>query len=574
MLTREQRRVVEADGDFFLRACPGSGKTKAAAARAATLMARRRRVALCSYTNVGAETLGSVLRGEFGGADGPEHFVGTLHGFLLRFVLYPFSNLVGVRAGPRVPLAFPWGEVIHGGDRRHRLSIDSFRFTPEGGLVLRPGERPNWARHLDAAQIAAEVEGEVREKKRGLLRVGIVSADDSMYVSLRILQTRPDLARHVAARFDEVLLDEAQDTSELQLACLDKLKSSGRLASLVLVGDLEQSIFSFQGASAEGCRDLADTHGLRSLELAENHRSSQLICDVASHFCARSEPDRAVGPDAECAIVPEVALYQAGEATSAMSIYRARLDALGIATESAAVLARGRRLVDELNGNTHPIRIEARPWALGRACGRLSRGELLAADVSSVQMLLALCAFDVEVIDHLDEQARESLRIAAYRLLNRLPPLDGDLRAWIRGAAVALDQTARELADPPRRRSTLLLRTSELHSQHLAVDVFDVGPPGLVAQTVHDIKGQGRDAVMVVIDRPRAAGFTAQATLWGTFVDGVDVPPEEAEERRIAFVALTRARRYCLVALPDDASGRAAVEAFVRAGFARVDEPG
>ena len=54
------------------------------------------------------------------------------------------------------------------------------------------------------------------------------------------------------------------------------------------------------------------------------------------------------------------------------------------------------------------------------------------------------------------------------------------------------------------------------------------------------------------------------------FIERAEVDPEKAEERRVLFVALTRARRYCLVALPDDARGRAVAAACDALGFQSV----
>lgn len=569
-LTPQQQVVVEEPGNFFLAACPGSGKTRSAAARGAVLANQRKRLAICSYTNVGADRIGHALMEQFGARIGPEHFVGTLHGFLLRFVFYPFAHAYGARAGPRVAQVFPWPEVLVGGDRRRRLSVDSFRLSPERSLILKPGDRPFWIRPEDEEQLLVDLDRDVKLKKWRLFQAGIVSADDSMFFSLELLRSRPDLARHVAARFDELLLDEAQDTSELQLACVDELKSTGNRASLVLVGDLEQSIFSFQGASAERVRALAERHGLKVVELSENHRSSQRICNAAAHFSGRGKPDEAVGPDAGCAIEPEVVLYPPEDAASATEAFRRRLGELSISPADAAVLARSNQLVGELTGRRAVVSVQSAPEKLGVICGRLRAGTATAVDISWVQGLVARSAFGGAALELLDDDTHDEVRTAAVRFANRLPTFDTDLQSWIRGAAEALGQTARELASEPRHRATQLLRTSPAHAEHRAGDVF-VRPAGdLSAQTVHDIKGQERDAVMVVIDRPRGTRHGSQAKLWGSFISGEEIEEQVAEERRIAFVALTRARRYCLVALPDDEPGRLAMEAFVEAGFARI----
>ncbi|MDX6610162.1 MAG: ATP-dependent helicase UvrD/PcrA [Solirubrobacterales bacterium] len=75
---------------------------------------------------------------------------------------------------------------------------------------------------------------------------------------------------------------------------------------------------------------------------------------------------------------------------------------------------------------------------------------------------------------------------------------------------------------------------------------------------------------MIVIDRPRSKKHTAQSELWGMALSGGEMDGREAEEKRIAFVALTRAQRYCVVALPDDQHGLAAAAAFADRGFRSI----
>lgn len=62
-----------------------------------------------------------------------------------------------------------------------------------------------------------------------------------------------------------------------------------------------------------------------------------------------------------------------------------------------------------------------------------------------------------------------------------------------------------------------------------------------------------------------------RAQLWSSALTGAEIDSAQAEEKRIAFVALTRAKRICVVALPDDEGGRQAAEAFQGRGFRMID---
>jgi ATP-dependent DNA helicase UvrD/PcrA len=108
------------------------------------------------------------------------------------------------------------------------------------------------------------------------------------------------------------------------------------------------------------------------------------------------------------------------------------------------------------------------------------------------------------------------LRSSTFRLLQELPGLDTDLPAWNKDAAAALHEAAKELTPKPLRSGPQTLPAAAEHEGLTASDIFVQPPQELVAQTVHDIKGEDREAVMIVIDRPRSKKHTAQAEPWGT----------------------------------------------------------
>jgi DNA helicase-2/ATP-dependent DNA helicase PcrA len=565
-LTPRQHDIVDAPGNFVLLACPGSGKTRAAAHRVARLIGQSgTKVAVCSYTNVGADRLGAMLSRDLGIALQPQHFLGTIHTFLLRYVVYPYAHAVGALQGPFVREGGDWPDLAVHGDHRQRMTLDQFRFASDGSLVITGKPRSVSG---TPEEIIASVDQEVRNRKGGLFRkAGALTADDSMWIALQVLTKFPVLAEAVAARFDELLLDEAQDTSELQLACLELIQKTGRLTSMVLIGDLEQSIYSFQGASAERSAALAEICGLRTETLGENHRSSQRICNVAAHFCSRDAPDVAVGEHADCPIDPEVVLYPPDDPAAAMPIFRARLQHHDVELGKAIVLARAWKVVNALNGRTTVFNEHDRQQLVGDLAARLATGTLRAADVRATQRLIAHCAWDVHHFDELDESQMERLRSTAYRFLGSLPTLTGDLQSWLHDAAKVLQSAASSLTDAVRHTGGRMLAAGAALKEQDASQTFAPPEPALSAQTVHSFKGEDSDAVMIVVRRHHGSDPTSQLELWEAAVSGADVAAEKEEERRVLYVALTRAAQYCLVALPNDRRGRAVADACANLGF-------
>jgi superfamily I DNA/RNA helicase len=459
-----------------------------------------------------------------------------------------------------------WPEVVFGGNQRIRAPVVRFRFRPDGTLCFR-GRLPYG---VGSREEAAEMEQQqALQMKTRMAKAGFASMDDCMFWSLEVLRRYPELGAAIASRFEELLVDEAQDTSELQLACLQEVTATGGLPSLVLIGDLEQSIYSFQGASPDLCQQLADARNLAPADLSQNHRSSQKICDAAVHFCSRDAPDVAVGADASCDWNPELALYPPDEPQMAMRSFRERIRSLGIEETDAAVLARGNALVDEING-TGSVLADRRPMALGKAAWCVQTGGTLSRrQVDRVEHLLALIAWNKDPVQ-MDLPARRQLRLATMRVLEALPLVRGaGLREWIKEAAQVVGEAATELVETPERKAGLMIRSKASQAGVEASSAFADEGLGLKAQTVHDVKGESRDAVLVVADRIRSRQQEPQVTLWSRpLLGGESLAPEEAEELRIVFVALTRARRFCQVALPSDTDS-ATQESFLGAGFVR-----
>lgn len=231
------------------------------------------------------------------------------------------------------------------------------------------------------------------------------------------------------------------------------------------------------------------------------------------------------------------------------------------------MLTRRWSIANQLNGVTAPVEVEPRPLLVGRLASDLAAGRLKRSDVLAMQQMLAYCAWEISHLDELNEEQRASVRAATYRFLRALPALEGDLRMWIKRAARTLQDTGASLTADVSHTGGRMLRAKAEHAKHLAADVFSAPDADLSALTVHSMKGEEREAVMVVIQRPHANDPTEQLELWGQTVAGEEIHPERAEERRVAFVALTRAQRYCLVAVPDSKRGHEVAAACSDLGF-------
>jgi superfamily I DNA/RNA helicase len=564
LVSPQQREAIRAVGNFFLLSRPGSGKTRTVGIRVARQAAKQpaTRIAATSYTNVAIRQIEATVR-ERGVVLDNRHFTGTIHQFLLSYVLYPFGHLLKIRQPLNLIMDDEWSKwphVIYENDLKKRLSVAALHYTSSGSFKVH--SRPTIGVSREDAE-ASQVD-QVRQCKEDARRRGLVSGSDAMFYAQKILAENPLICAAVAERFDEIIVDEAQDTSDVQLKCLELLYASGKLRSLVLVGDMDQSIYSFQGAHPTLCEELVKTCGLAEVPLKQNFRSSQAICNVTCRFCGRKDADEAVGPNQDCAILPEILLFDPADPTSAVATYRARIAVHNVDETRAVVLARRGTFRDRINGRARPEAVHPLVVALARMrAAQLDQRTVNQQDLRLAERVLGQMAWGDTAFTH-DPELHLSLRRALMTLIGALPNFERSLHTWITEARGSVATTLATLTTTPETKAQYVVKAKAPFKDINAADTFSAPPPGLVARTVHDVKGESHEAVLLVV-QPRK-GQSDQAGLWSAPLLGEEVEEAEREELRIAYVALTRAERYCAVALPANVEA-ASLNAYLGAGF-------
>ncbi len=128
---------------------------------------------------------------------------------------------------------------------------------------------------------------------------GALTFDDLLGETLRLLQTRPEVAAQIADGVDLLMVDEFQDTDPVQVAIILRLAEAG-IAQLFLVGDPKQSIYRFRGADAETYAEVRRAMP-QVVAIRQNFRSTPSIIDVvnrvfASRFLEQPDPERPYVP--------------------------------------------------------------------------------------------------------------------------------------------------------------------------------------------------------------------------------------------------------------------------------------
>src|SRR5215467_8913915 len=300
-LTDEQRAAVAEPGHVCLVSCPGSGKTRVIVAKLLYCIEyvrdTTRRIACITHTNAAADEVDTRLRETCFGDEDIYYEVATIHGFALQNILRPFHHLLPeLRQGFTIltPDMDAYSEKASELIQRYNLrafAADEFERIqrgPDGNpsqMDILPYElQEEWCAWLDEN--------------------AYVTLNEIVYHAGRLVSMFSHIPSVLASRFAWVLVDEFQDSSPGQILILKQIHAYGR-TTFFCVGDPNQSIYRFAGAAPELLIEFAEhIHANTAHRLTGNFRSSANICAHAERLCASEPPMRAVGGQAECALVP------------------------------------------------------------------------------------------------------------------------------------------------------------------------------------------------------------------------------------------------------------------------------
>ncbi|WP_370012857.1 UvrD-helicase domain-containing protein [Nocardiopsis sp. LDBS0036] len=551
-----QRGIVERDlapGEaVWVQACPGAGKTRVIVERHLDrpLPVRRGR-AIVSFTRAA----GRELRARSRDRGRPElsgypHFIGTLDGFIWRYLVRPYlgASAVGQDGWSRLDSWEDHPEARVGG----HVSLDDFRYTPSPGGV--PQARMKYPRSEEyTGEQVRQLEQWAAQQKAQLIRRGYLTGDELRERALRNLddpRTAAVMERMLCGRFHELIVDEAQDCSVQDDAVLRRVNELG--LALMLVGDTGQSIYGFRDREQGAVPAPRLVDDLPRLELRHNWRSSQVICDLTATLRQGSGTDTAVGPHREDD-TPILLVPRDDGDHGPRAVFRREANRRDISEDERLVLARQwGTLPKDLIGTPYaPLEpLNRLLWAVGvlRASASPRRRREKASRILREHILDLWCPEG-----GLPEEQRISrsglpkvgVDRAEALVLAHLPELDTPLASWV-SEAVKVFSTYGPTAMGDHPPGALHWEAADAVSAvGTAAEVAGAATPGVdgvgTVGSVHQAKGGEADAVLMLLT-PRRGHRPGVIDHW---ING-----REDEAVRILYVAVSRARRLLTLGVP------------------------
>jgi DNA helicase-2/ATP-dependent DNA helicase PcrA len=284
--------VAHPEGPLLVVAGAGSGKTRVLTQRIAWLIAERGlspfEVLAITFTNKAAQE----MRGRVGALVGPvasRMWVSTFHSACVRILRRDAARL-GYRSNFTI---YDQADAVRLVSYILRdLGIDSKKFPPRtvhGYISAAKNELVDFEAYSARARTVMERRvGDVyKEYQQRLLAANAMDFDDLLLIAVNLLQACPDVLDHYRRRFRHVLVDEFQDTNRAQNELV--LLLAGGHHQVTVVGDSDQSVYGWRGADIRNILQFEEAFpDATVVVLEQNYRSTQVVLDAANAVIANN----------------------------------------------------------------------------------------------------------------------------------------------------------------------------------------------------------------------------------------------------------------------------------------------
>ena len=301
---RQREAVTHAGSPLLILAGAGSGKTRVLTHRIAYLLATGRaragEILAITFTNKAAAEM-RERAGALVGDDARRMWVSTFHSACVRLLRYE-HEAAGLSSSFTIYDAQDSQRLIQMVLKAQDVDIKCFtpkmvaaRISDAKNELIGPARYAETAGKDPVSRIVADAYVEYDKRMRAS---NALDFDDLIMRTVELLRDNPLIAEHYHRRFRHILVDEYQDTNHAQYVLVRALVGDGSdgvtPAELTVVGDSDQSIYAFRGATIRNIEEFErDFTGARTILLEQNYRSTQNILSAANAVIARNTGRRA-----------------------------------------------------------------------------------------------------------------------------------------------------------------------------------------------------------------------------------------------------------------------------------------
>lgn len=293
-LNKEQQQAVQhTEGPLLILAGAGSGKTKVLTVRIAHLLAQGvnpYEILAITFTNKAAKEMKSRVEGLVGDVAN-RIWLSTFHSFCAKFLRFELDNFLGYNSNFTIYDTSDSQAVIKAALKA--LNLDD-KYYPVGSMIGGISDAKN--KLLFASDFRKQARDFYQQKvadvyeyyERELRKNNALDFDDLLLVAVKLLQSNEAVLDKYSKRFRYVMIDEYQDTNHAQYLLAKLLASHWK--NIAVVGDADQSIYAWRGADIQNILDFENDYpNCTSIKLEQNYRSTKIILDAANAVIENNE---------------------------------------------------------------------------------------------------------------------------------------------------------------------------------------------------------------------------------------------------------------------------------------------
>ena len=290
---RQCEAVNHTKGPLLITAGAGSGKTKVLTCRIAHLLelgVSPYRILAITFTNKAAKEMKERVQ-NLVGAQADSIWLSTFHSFCAKLLRFEIDGFHGYTRNFTIYDSSDQLVLIK--DCLKKLNLDDKQFTPRSVLGTISAAKNVL---MDAKTFAGQAEDFYQQKvseayalyQAKLKENNALDFDDLLFLAVRLLEEKDDVREKYQERFQYVLVDEYQDTNHAQYALTKILAAQWR--NICVVGDADQSIYAWRGADIRNIIDFTrDYPDAASIKLEQNYRSTKTILNAANAVIDNNE---------------------------------------------------------------------------------------------------------------------------------------------------------------------------------------------------------------------------------------------------------------------------------------------
>jgi DNA helicase II / ATP-dependent DNA helicase PcrA len=297
MNPQQREGILSVDGPVLLLAGAGSGKTRVITHRIAYLIQERGispdNILAVTFTNKAAKEMVERVEKILGHTTLAQPTIATFHSFCVRVLRRDIEALRVGNTGLTRTFAI-YDETDQQAVVKQaikRLNLDDKTLKPRVALG-----RISWAKNhmIDPQEYFLASTNPMEEKiahifeiyKKELVKANALDFDDLLLETVRLLKSSSEVRERYNRRYKYLLIDEYQDTNRPQY---ELMKLLGKHGNVCVVGDEDQSIYSWRGADIKNILDFEkDFPNAQTIRLEQNYRSTQMILEGASAVVAQN----------------------------------------------------------------------------------------------------------------------------------------------------------------------------------------------------------------------------------------------------------------------------------------------